>query len=448
VRSEGRILRAEQEPEAGPTAPEATPPAGVSASRNGVGGARRYLGVLRFADLRYVWVAQIVSQVGDGMMTVALVWFTLRLTNGSEHQGISLSSILVASTLPYLFGIFTGAFVDRWDRVGTMIASDVSRGVIVLLIPVLNTVTSVHVWELAIMSFLLGVAGQFFDPAKAALTPSLVPQDELVSANALLTGTRQLLFVAGPAIGGSVVAVAGALGVFYVDALSFFGSAAVLLLLLRRPERRRERDGHAPSSGAIMRDIRDGFGYIHRHPTLQAVIVIGAVLNFLLSPLPLLIPLYIKEVAKSGALQFGSLTSVIFVGFLIGAVLVALLGNKLGKGRLAGAAIVGAGLASAGFALGLPLWPTMAIGVVGGACIGIANISATTIVQEQSADEFRGRVYAFYDSLAQMGRPLSLVVGAFVADALGVRPVFLLVGGLTVLAGLPVLGVRSLRETP
>jgi DHA3 family macrolide efflux protein-like MFS transporter len=405
---------------------------------------QRYFGVLKYGDLRAVWLAQAVSQIGDGMMTVGLVWFTLKLT-GSP---VSLGSILVASTLPYLFGIFTGAFVDRWERIVTMLASDVSRGVIVLLIPLLNAVTSIHVWELGVMSFLLGLAGQFFDPAKAALTPSLVPAEELVRANALLSVTRQVLFVAGPAIGGSMIALAGVLGVFYLDAASFFGSGIILLWLMRSGKRERRIEAASPSSGDILRDIRDGFRYIMHRRTLQVVIAIAALLNFLLSPLPLLVPLYIKQVVKSGALQFGSLTSVIFVGFLIGAVIVALLGNRLGKGRLAGTAIVGAGLASAGFALGLPLGMTMLIGMFGGACIGISNISAMTIVQEQSTDEFRGRVYAFYDSLAQMGRPLSLVAGGVLADAFGVRLVFLLIGVLTVVAGAPILAVRTLRRTP
>jgi len=424
------------------------PPAAQQAPR-AQAGWQRYFGALRYGPLRLVWLAQVISQVGDGMMTVALVWLTINLTHGSANSGLALSSILVAQTLPYLFGIFTGALVDRWERLSTMLASDIVRGVIVLAIPIVNAINPLHVWELAVMSFLLGLAGQFFDPAKAALTPSLVPPEELTSANALLQFTRQVLFIAGPAIGGSLIALAGALGVFYVDAISFFGSAAVLLLLRERSARVYKAPESTTRTGSdILRDIAAGFRYIHHRARLRAVIIVGAVLNFLLSPLPLLIPLYIKRVVKSGAIQFGSLTSIIFVGFALGAVVVYVWGNQLGKGRLAGAAIVGTGIASAGFALGLPLWPTMAIGAVGGAGIGIANIAATTIVQEQSADEFRGRVYAFYDSLAQMGRPLSLILGAFAADALGIRAVFLIVGVVTALTGLPVLAVRSLRDTP
>lgn len=405
-------------------------------------GIGRYLGVLHYRDLRLVWLAQIVSQVGDGMMTVALVWVTLSLTTSPT----ALSSVLVAQTVPYLFGIFAGAFVDRWPRLWTMVSSDVIRGLIVLAIPIVDAVSGLHVWELVVMSFALGLAQQFFDPAKAALTPSLVPEDDLVEANAVLQGTRQILFIGGPAIGGAVIAFAGSLGVFYVDALSFFGSAAVLALLFRLSHRTYAVEVERTSGSAILRDIGAGFGYIVQKRVLMVTIAVGAVLNFLLSPLPLLIPLYIKQVVKDGALQFGSLTSIVFVGFLVGALVVAKLARAIGKGRLAGFAIVGAGIASAGFALGLPIGPTMAIGAAGGACIAIASITAQTIVQEQSADEFRGRVYASYDSLTQMGRPLSLVLGSFAADAFGIRAVFLLVGVLAVLSAAPVLGIRSLRE--
>ena len=407
------------------------------------GGLSRYLGVLRYHELRFVWLAQVVSQVGDGMMTVALVWVTLNLTRSPT----ALSAVLVAQTVPYLLGIFAGALVDRWPRLATMIISDVLRGLIVLAVPIIDAVSGLHVWELVVMSFALAVVQQFFDPAKAALTPSLVPRDDLVEANALLQSTRQILFIAGPAIGGAVIAAVGSLGVFYVDAISFFGSAAVLLLLYRR-ERLPGGTVVRASGTAIMRDIREGFRYIGQKRVLMVTIAVGAVLNFLLSPLPLLIPLYIKQVVKDGALQFGSLTSIVFVGFLVGALAVGRLARWLGKGLLAGLAIVGAGIASMAFALGLPIWPTMGIGALGGACIACASITAQTIVQEQSADEFRGRVYASYDSLTQMGRPLSLVLGGFAADLLGVRLVFVLVGVLAILAAMPVLAVRSLRETP
>lgn len=406
-------------------------------------GLNRYLGVLRYRDLRFVWLAQVVSQVGDGMMTVALVWVTLNLTRSPT----ALSAVLVAQTLPYLLGIFAGALVDRWPRLATMIVSDVLRGLIVLAVPIIDAVSGLHVWELVLMSFALAVVQQFFDPAKAALTPSLVPRDDLVEANALLQSTRQILFIAGPAIGGAVIAAVGSLGVFYVDTISFFGSAAVLLLLYRR-ERLPGGTVARSSGAAIMRDIREGFRYIGRKRVLMVTIAVGAVLNFLLSPLPLLIPLYIKQVVKDGALQFGSLTSVVFVGFLIGALAVGKLARRLGKGLLAGLAIVGAGVASMAFALGLPIWPTMGIGALGGACIACASITAQTIVQEQSDDEFRGRVYASYDSLTQMGRPLSLVLGGFAADLFGVRLVFVIVGVLAILAATPVLAVRSLRKTP
>ncbi len=109
-------------------------------------GWQRYFGALRYGPLRLVWLAQVISQVGDGMMTVALVWLTINLTHGSANSGLALSSILVAQTLPYLFGIFTGALVDRWERLTTMLASDIVRGVIVMMIPITNAISPLHVW--------------------------------------------------------------------------------------------------------------------------------------------------------------------------------------------------------------------------------------------------------------------------------------------------------------
>src|SRR5581483_7697902 len=133
---------------------------------------REGLALLHYGDLRLVWLAQVVSQVGDGMFTVGIVWLLVQRTG----SGLALSGTLMAQLLPYaVLGAAAGALADRWNRRVTMFVSDSVRGVVVALIPLLNAFDLLQLWMVPVVAFLLTAAGQFFDPAKNALIPAITP---------------------------------------------------------------------------------------------------------------------------------------------------------------------------------------------------------------------------------------------------------------------------------
>lgn len=408
--------------------------------------ARTILNLIKRPGLRNIWFAQVVSQLGDGMFTTAIALAVLDRTN----SGTALSLTVIAQFLPFLFlGIVAGALVDRWERRLTMVLSDCARGVVVLLIPTLDHLGHLHAYSYAVVAFLLTSAGLFFDPAKNALVPTLVARGALARTNALLESTRQVLFVAGPAVGGVLIALFGIDGVFIADGATFFLSA----LILSGVPRARPADAPRPAEESETGDeglgmsIRRGLRYIGQHRLLRLIIGVGSALNFFLSPLPILIPLFFTQVLHANASSFGAAISIIFVGFLIGAVLVGAFGSRVGKGWMTVMGVALAGVATGLFALGPPVIVVLLLALLGGVAIGALNVCESTVIQENAPDAMRGRVFAVYESVSQGGRAIAVALSGVLADLVGVSALFFAVGILVLICGAALALSPTIRAT-
>jgi DHA3 family macrolide efflux protein-like MFS transporter len=345
---------------------------------------------------------------------------------------------VIAQFLPFLvLGIVAGALVDRWERRRTMVISDMMRGFIVLLLPLLHSLGALHAYSYAVVAFLLTTAGLFFDPAKNALIPTLVSRPSLARTNALLESTRQVLFVAGPAVGGVLIALIHISGVFIVDGATFCLSALILAGL---PRTRREDApipvGEEETPGEGLRTaIRRGLDYVRTNRLLRLIVGVGSALNFFLSPLPILIPLFFTQVLHTGPSAFGAAISIVFVGFLIGAVLVGALAARIGKGWLTVFGVLLAGVATGLFAFGPPVFVVLGLALLGGVAIGALNVCESTVIQENAPDTMRGRVFALYESVSQGGRAIAVALSGVLADLIGVSSLFLAVGVLVLISG-------------
>ncbi len=412
---------------------------------------RERLAALRSGDLRLIWLAQVVSQLGDGVFTLGIVVLTVELT----ASGLALSGTLMAQLLPYaLLGAPAGALADRWNRRLTMVGSDIARGAVVALLPLLHLAGWLHAWMIPVVAFLLTTGGLFFDPAKNALVPTVTPAGRLVQVNALLAGTRQVLFIVAPALGGVLAAAFGTITLFWVDAASFFLSAAILARMRAsgrvpaltpspsapspgaisgeregggRAEHGRGEGGH----GQLLRDIQEGLHYVWRVPVLRLMVIVGTFINFILSPLPVILPLLFLTVLGLGKAAFGTALSFIFAGFLLGVAVMGVSGSRLHLGYLTATAMAVAGLAVVALGAGPPLTVIHLIGLVGGAAVGIMEVAETTVLQRESTDEVRGRVFALYESVSQGGRAVSVALAGALSELVGLRSMFYAVGALT-----------------
>ncbi|HEX3802427.1 MAG TPA: MFS transporter [Solirubrobacteraceae bacterium] len=267
------------------------------------------LAVLRLRDLRFVFGATLVSDLGDGVVSVALAFAVLDLTHSATDLGLVLAARTLAQVLVMLIG---GVIADRMSRRTVMMAADAGRFGSQVAIGVLLLTGHATVAEIAVSQVLLGIGSSFFIPASSGLIRT-VAGDHAQEANALRTIASSGAGLLGPALGGVLVVAVGPSWAMVLDGVSYLLSALLLsrvgaiLATLRR-------DVDAPS---FLTDLRGGFREVTSRTWLWSLIVNMAVGNILFTTWPVLGPLICKQ-HYGGAPAYAALSVVWAAGMLVG----------------------------------------------------------------------------------------------------------------------------------
>ncbi len=408
------------------------------------------LAPLRERNFALLWSGMTVSLVGDGILLVALAWQVYELSNAPA----ALAVVGLAMTIPHVaFLLLGGVASDRFDRRRVMIASDAVRGLAVGVMGVLSVTGHLQLWQIFPIIAVYGGATAFFGPAFDAFVPDVVSRDQLTQANAIELFVRPGAHgMAGPALGGLLIAVGGSGGAFLVDALTF----AVSMVCLARVRPRvpddpaddpAEQDLPTTTAGGVFDDIREGFRYVRANAWLWATLL-AATFAYLLftGPVDVLLPYLVKNELKAGA---GTLGLILAAGG-VGAIGAALAVGSFGMPRrsmtfiyvawtLSTLVLVGYGLAGAA-------WQAMLVSFVFNALETAGTVVWLTTKQRLVPRHLLGRVSSFDWFISTGLVPLSFAIVAPVAAVIGARNTFMLAGGLgaaVTLAFLFVPGVRS-----
>jgi MFS family permease len=408
------------------------------------------LAVFRRRDYALLWVAGVVSVLGDFVLLIALPFRVYELTGSALATGTTY----LAGALPrVLLGSVAGVFVDRWDHRRTMIAADLLRAAV--LLGLLAVHSSEALWLVYVVGFAESALSQFFAPARSALLPRIVPPEERLAANSLGAFGDGAVRLIGPLLGGALAGAVGLWGVVLFDSASFLLSAG-LLALLRGGARPLAPAGTpdglltgaaAARWAAVWRELREGLRVVGRKPVVRGTFAVIGLATFAFGMTDPLIPVIMKEVLGGTALDFGALASVQGAGVLVGGLLVARLRR----------AVPPAGLIALGLGLGSLLLLVMihaaslplALALIGpwGACLVVYEVSAATLLQDRVPDGFRGRVFGalatVQGALAVAAIALASLLGA-VADVAWVvtGACVLLLFGAGVAAAMPRVSAR------
>src|SRR5919204_2841972 len=260
--------------------------------------------VLRLRDFRLLFLAQVISTVGDFFVPVAISFAVLDLTGSASDLGLVLFARILGQVLLFLAG---GVWADRLPRQHVMVASNIVRFFSQGLLGALLVSGHARVWELIALQLVHGAATGVFRPAASGLTPQLVPSDQLQAANGLMYLTLSIGGIVGPAAGGALVATVGPGWALIGDAASF-GLAAVLLARLRSL-------GHTPRPReSFWRELAGGWHEVRSRTWLWASIVDFAAFQMIyLATMMVLGPLVAKQ-SLGGAGAWAA----ILVGFSVG----------------------------------------------------------------------------------------------------------------------------------
>ena len=431
-----------------------------------------------------LWIAQVVSAIGDWLGFVAIVAVATRISGSAGAISLVMSARLVPG---FFLAPVAGVLVDRLDRKRIMVACDLVRAAVLFTIPFVNAI-----WQLVIASLVLEVATLLWSPAKEATVPNLVPASHLTTANSLSLVAAYGTFPVATLLFALLAKVADRLGdidilrvlpitqesvALYVDVATFGLSALLISTLLLPP--RPTSSGRAGEAGEAVRmdlgqtgrELKEGWSFMVSNPVVRAVMVAigtGLIGGGMLVPLG---DLFSRQVLGGGSAGFGLLLTALGFGLAAGVILISVLQKRLPKVQVFCGAVVIAGVTLVLGATMSTLTPALGFVFVLGMCAGTIYVLGFTILQERVADELRGRVFASLYTLVRLCVLLAFAVGPLLADRLealsqslfdgsievagiavaipGVRLALWLAGVIIVAAGvLAVLVLRRAHEGP
>jgi DHA3 family tetracycline resistance protein-like MFS transporter len=399
------------------------------------------LAPLRHRDFRLLWSGMTISLIGDGIFLVAMAWQAYELWNAPA----ALSLLGIGMTIPTIaFLLPAGVLSDRLDRRSLMLFADLGRALVLAALAVLALTGILTFWELVLLVALYGVGTAFFTPAFEAIVPDLVPAADLAAANSLDQFVRPItLRLAGPALGGALVAAVGTGAAFTVDALSFLISAGAVFLM--RPPAH-PRSEHVESSvGAV----KEGLRFVRKRVWLWGTLGSAAIAYLaFMGPAEVLLPYVVKNELHASAGDLG----LVFAAGGIGAIGAALFMGQRGHPRrdvtLMYAVWTLATLAVAGYGLATASWQLMVACLTFNALETAGTIIWATIKQRHVPASMLGRVSSL-DWLISIGLlPLSFALTAPIAGLIGVRATLVgaaVIGGAVTLGALFLPGMRDIE---
>ena len=384
--------------------------------------------VLGITVMRRVWFAQVISLFGDFLALFAVISVVSFRMQGTAAQ---ITLVQIAYMLPIaVLGPLAGVFVDRWPLKATLVASDLVRALLAMLL-----ILSTSLWQIYVVLIALSCVSTFFAPAQAVTIRSHVPIHGLMSANALMQmafmGTRIL----GPAMAGALVALLGPAFCYGVDVVSFMGSAALIgSVAIRRavtgPARIAEA-GESPMR-TLWIDMQQGVRFILGHPAVSFVVIAMAAGLFTVGCFGPLVAIYVREILHASELLFGVVSAMIGTGMIVGTLMLRRMASRWSNEKLVLSGLAGIG----GGALLLGAVPVAAASVLATFVIGLAFsaiiVPAQTLIQQETPPAMMGRVQSSSTSMMFLAQILGLVLSGGLAGALGIRLVFL---GCAALAG-------------
>ncbi|MBO1052773.1 MAG: MFS transporter [Dolichospermum sp. DET73] len=413
-----------------------------------------FLPVLKNPNFLALWAGQVFCQLADKVYLVLMIALINSQFQASD-QSISgwVSALMMAFTIPaVLFGSVAGVFVDRWSKKVVLVASNIWRGILVLLIPSLLWLT--HDWQpvgvlpvgfLIILgvTFLVSTLTQFFAPAEQSAIPLIVKEQDLLSANSLYTTTMMASVIVGFAVGEPVLALAdglwmqlggsGGLGKEILVGGSY-AIAGLILFLLQTNEKPHPPETEFPH---VFSDLRDGLRYLQENHRIRNALLQLIILFSVFAALTVLAVRMAEIIPNMKASQFGFLLASAGVGVALGATILGQFGQRFSYKQLSFWGCLG----MAGSLIGLSLFTTqllpvlLFIALVGvfGALVGIPM---QTAIQTETPPDMRGKVFGLQNNVINIALSLPLALAGVAETFIGLKAVFFTLAAIVLIGGL------------
>lgn len=412
----------------------------------------RIIQTLSIRPFLFLILAEVFSQLAINMLNFVLIIIAFTLTNSST----AVSGVILSFTIPsLLFGLLAGAYVDKWNKKKVLYVSNFLRAVLVLLL-VFSHGSLPFIY---VLCFAISVVSQFFIPAETPMIPVVVRRELLLSANAIFGVVIYASIFVAYALSGPLLLIFGHTGIFVFLAVSFLLAALFASFIKVPAKSSRKFMDMTRLSINFFSEIKQVMSFFQRAKVIYNALFLLSLAQILVLILAVIGPGYAEQVLKIQVEQFPLFfVTPAVIGTAVGAVL---LGNYLHKHPkqhltkigllLMGAALLvlpyGSKVESRAIVQTLNSYlPTIfdinilhvlvAVAFVMGLANAFIFVPSNTIIQEETSDEFRGKVYGVLNTMVGFFSLLPIILVGGLADLIGVKSVITIIGGIVLGVGI------------
>jgi len=398
--------------------------------------------VLKNRNFFLLWLGQIISQLGDRLNQMALIYFVYQRAQGST---MGIAKILSFTIIPvFLIGPIAGVYVDRWDRRKTMYVCDLLRSALVFTIPFFlfyaKSMTLIYV----IIFFTFSI-GRFFVPAKLSIVPDLVEKKDLLLANSLVNTTGMIAAVAGFGISGIVVEWLGAKSGFYLDAFSFFVSGTLIFFIATKFKSVSSRLKEARQgiveliNKSVFQEIKEGVLYFFQKKDIRFAAWIMFILWAALGSAYVVVIVFVQKTLHSATKDLGLLIMFLGIGLFVGSLIYGRFGHRISHYKTIFSALIFSGLMLIVFAFTIQHYPYLIVAEGLAFLLGISispvMIASNTIIHKVSDNAMMGKVFSSLEIVMHLGFLLFMFISSFLAERISHLSILVTVGCIVSLLG-------------
>lgn len=392
--------------------------------------------IRRNINFRNFWYGQLISQMGDRIHTLAVIWLVYSWYN----SGAAVGAVLIASTLPaFLISPFAGNILDKYNRKRIMIICDFIRSFFVLGLAVLAYFDKINLPVILIFTVIISIGAAFFNPATMAIMPSIVEKDDLTQANAFYQLSISASGALGFMAGSGLIALIGVPAAFLLNGVSFSLSAFFVFRIIYK---------HLPVKlkTSFMHDFKEGWKITKGIPLIVRLFGPIIVINFFLAALFILVPVFAEGVFKRGSTGLGLMMTSLTLGMFLGAMVMSKGKPKIKTFILLFSSLLFIGGAFLAMSLFSNFYLHLIMYVFIGMSLNVSNISLMALFQKIVPNEVRGKVFGLLTSASVSAQPISYGIMGLITESASPSAILMFCSVALTATAIFFLTIKELKE--
>lgn len=385
--------------------------------------------LLKHRNYLKLLIATLIGRFGDSLDSIAYGWMVYKLTGSTLLMG----TLFAVNAIPnLLFSPIFGAIVDNRSKKKIMAFGELGRGIVVMVTALLLMIGYLRTWHLFVFTFLNSTLETLSTPAKMSIMPLILPKDKMLSASSLSTSISSFAELMGLSVAGVIVATIGVEGAILIDGATFI-IASIILVTLKYEENLKLQESNKKNN--YLGNIKEGFEFIRKDYSIFLIILVAAFVNFLLTPLNVLMPAYVDTLLASGPKGMSVIGLSITIGMIVSGLLVSEFGDRFKEKNMI---VYGFMLLGAAYSLlSLPnfitqLIPGLVLAAIMFFLIGfsvpVVSSPLRAYTLTNTPQEMLGRVGAFMNMVSLSALPLGGAITGFLSTLLSIEKILIVTG--------------------